>query len=449
MKNEDGYALPTVLLIMLLFIVFTLAFFGQSLNSTKQNKKIETQSQSVALAEMGVEYFYQAVSNSYIKNQPIVENEIDKMKREDIENKIIRSPEYYTEKAKDLMITLLQGDLNGENKHIASNASFEIEFNKYNDVQPLHNGIQIQYTSIGKEERENSNIGATLTINLESSGIGDDSGSTSEVTMPDFNSIKKPENVKNECINPTKNNQIKNCSEILITNGDSDGDYKNKGNNKNNLLIYSTSSLNLKNANSMEYVNLHVHGQFNAKNLNNTKRTFIEVYGNATFEGKVDLDESSKVHVKGSIKANDKVELDRSKMVAGGAMTINKELDLDNKSQLIVGGSFDARDDVQLEENSYLYVGGSAKVLTDLKVKDRSFVYIAGAAHIVGKLDIDDNSKVCVAGSLAYGDLKNKGKLFVKGNNPKLFEKNCGQNDSNPSFWNEDIGRTIDYSNGN
>ncbi len=446
MKNEKGYALPTVLLIMVIFTVVALAFFGQALNSTKQNEKIETQSQSVALSEMGIDYFYQEVGNSYTKNQPIVEAKIAKMIDDDREKDDLQSPEFYEQKAKELMIELLKGDLNGGNKEVGPSSSYIIQFNE-NDVSDLGDAIGITYTSIGKEGEETSTLGANLNIHLKGTGIGDSSGDLTEISMPDFNSIKKPENISRECINPTGNNQVKNCSEILVTNGKSDGDYRNKGNNKDNLIIYSTTNLDLKNANKMEDMKLHINGDLSTGNLNNTKKTFIEVTGNADLDGKVDLDDLSKIHVKGNLTAKE-VEMDRSKIVVGGAMTVDKELDIEEKSQLIVGGSLMARDEVDVDEKSSLIVKGALMVSKDLEVEDSSFVIIYGSAHIVGKLEIDKGCKVCVAGSLAYGKLENKGKLFVQGDSQELFEKNCGLGGNNPANWNDEIGRTIEYNSG-
>ncbi len=57
MKNERGYALLAVLLLIVLVLGVTATFMAGSLNNAKQEKTIDTSNQSVAAAEMGVLYY--------------------------------------------------------------------------------------------------------------------------------------------------------------------------------------------------------------------------------------------------------------------------------------------------------------------------------------------------------------------------------------------------------
>ena len=56
-KNEQGYALVSVLLIVTVFTIIFLSFMGQAFSSVKQNQMAEKTTRSVAAAEMGISYY--------------------------------------------------------------------------------------------------------------------------------------------------------------------------------------------------------------------------------------------------------------------------------------------------------------------------------------------------------------------------------------------------------
>lgn len=76
LKNEQGYALVTVLLIIVIFTVLFLSFAGQSFSSVKQNQVSEKSSQSVALAEMGINYYKTFIQKTYEDKQIDVSNTV-------------------------------------------------------------------------------------------------------------------------------------------------------------------------------------------------------------------------------------------------------------------------------------------------------------------------------------------------------------------------------------
>ncbi|MEH7493474.1 hypothetical protein, partial [Neobacillus niacini] len=64
-RNEQGYALVSVLLIVVVFSVLSLSFMGQAFSSVKQNQEVEKNTQSVAISEMGVSYYQVAIQNLF------------------------------------------------------------------------------------------------------------------------------------------------------------------------------------------------------------------------------------------------------------------------------------------------------------------------------------------------------------------------------------------------
>ena len=57
MKNQNGYALLVVLLMVVLFMGLSATFMAGSLSNAKQERIVDTSNQAVASAEMGVNYF--------------------------------------------------------------------------------------------------------------------------------------------------------------------------------------------------------------------------------------------------------------------------------------------------------------------------------------------------------------------------------------------------------
>ena len=52
-KNEQGFTLVTVLLVIIIFMIVGVSAISQSFNTVKQNQLLEKKSQSTAIAEMG------------------------------------------------------------------------------------------------------------------------------------------------------------------------------------------------------------------------------------------------------------------------------------------------------------------------------------------------------------------------------------------------------------
>ncbi|MFP8782155.1 hypothetical protein [Planococcus plakortidis] len=71
-KNQEGYALVIVLLMVVLFLGISATFMAGSINHAKQEQTVDTTNQSVASAEMGVRYY----SADFQREIGIVKSEI-------------------------------------------------------------------------------------------------------------------------------------------------------------------------------------------------------------------------------------------------------------------------------------------------------------------------------------------------------------------------------------
>src|SRR4051812_42312124 len=76
LKNEQGYALVTVLVIIVVFMIISLSFMGQAFSSVKQNQVVEKKSRSVAAAEMGISYYQVEIQKAFEAKQQSVSDYI-------------------------------------------------------------------------------------------------------------------------------------------------------------------------------------------------------------------------------------------------------------------------------------------------------------------------------------------------------------------------------------
>lgn len=375
LKNEKGYALLTVLLVMIIFMSLGMTLFAHSYNSTKQNKIVEENNQSVALAEMGITYYQTAIKNAYVENKQAIGIQVQDELLKDNLNKVTRPEGYYGERAISLMVDAINGHLSAVSKTKSMDqpgASFLID---NLSVVKVPEGISIAYSSSGIEGAQKAVLGAELKIPIKGLQSASNPGSGTGGTfyeLPGFNKVPYPA-VTLSCKNPAslKNN----CSSILIEKSKIYDENNNKLSDKT---IYSNDSLSLTgNGNSMDNVKIHTDGGFSlGKNMNNLSNMILEIKKTGTF---------------------DHLRVENSKIYIGENLNPSKHFEL---------------------ENSYAYIGGKVSV----------------GNH----LTIDTNSIMCVAGDLSASKINISGKLYIKGKikgsisgtptyvNSQEFTKACG-----------------------
>ncbi|WP_034764562.1 hypothetical protein [Rossellomorea vietnamensis] len=400
-ENEKGYALVTVLLIIVVFMVISLSFLGQSFNSVKQNEVVEKNYQSVALAEMGVSFYQRAVKNAYLSNQENVVNQVNQMMATDRRNKVVKSKEYYNGLVVPLMKQAIQTSLESEQNTLR----IEHRDNTFYSIQDVNlssreKDIYITFSSLGKQEDEISTLSAEMIIPVNDMGLTDGGQSDPSTTysLPEFNQIKEPTGLAEKCKNPPV--IYDSCREIFIAGS---GSFSQNHNQLDDKLLYAKGALVLGgNANNMSNTKIHSDGSMSiGKNMNGVEDVFIEVKGAVSFGGQLRMDHSN-VHV-------------------GGSMSLDGHLDMEN----------------------------------------HSFMYVGGSADISKHLSISPDSKMCVAGNLHASQLNIAGELYVKGSiNGKIksgeadkvnqvdFEKYCGRPDSSQELTIEwgNIVNNVEYN---
>jgi hypothetical protein len=358
LKNEKGYALVLALLIIVVFMVIALFVMGRSYTSVKQNKVVEKNYQSVALAEMGVSFFQLAVRNSFESNREEVLQYVHEKMAHDGKEEIYLPYEHYTSLALNLLAGMIETSVMNENLKMilqGGDSSYEI---KDPSFLVKADTIEIAFKSVGEEEGRKASLRAEMIIPMKAVEEGTGSGEGDDLRdfgPHPFNSIKRPE-VKETCKNPL---ELENdCSEVLLTVKKT---YAGNNDKVQKDLIYSTSHLTLSgNANNFDASKIHTAGNFTVgKNMNNAEGVLIEIGDNATFEKHLDVSDSD-IWVRNDLTVDQHLNVfNNSFIYVGGDAEIGQHLNLSVDSKMCVAGNLD----ISKKENiaGELYVKGSGE----------------------------------------------------------------------------------------
>lgn len=333
-RENDGYALVTVLLIVTIFTMLAFSFMGQAANTTKQNKITEEKSQSVALAEMGIQLYQQAIINEFdeVRQRAIdAQNEyLNNVTTEITESTILAAREHGIEEAFELLTRKVwssnESYLVGLRKSdiivdTISGSAFKIDLPS---SPSLHgNRSMIRFISTGKDVQGgiSTTIEALIEIDFNSmvSELGKPKDSIKSISNliedPDpnnsfayceqYNKGSKSTDLTNKScrlddIVFAQNEEITFYNTTLKVNGDLNygnknnedwgsstlyvtGDFDGDQNGLANANIYVGGIANFEKLNNAKGVTIEVKGDSTFGNLNNTERVTIDVKGEATF----------------------------------------------------------------------------------------------------------------------------------------------------------------------
>ena len=167
LKENQGYALITVLLIITIFGILSLAFMTKSISSMKQNTSVEKKSQSVEFAEMGATYFQYAVTNASKNLLPNVINTVEEERNQDINNKEFKSEDKYTERAITLLVNSLRNQLDStieEREHLPLSIDPIFIEKNYSDQKIIINSQSIGNKDGTKSPKSKLALQSTSTI---------------------------------------------------------------------------------------------------------------------------------------------------------------------------------------------------------------------------------------------------------------------------------------------
>jgi type II secretory pathway pseudopilin PulG len=337
-KNEQGYVLVTVLLVIIIFMIVGVSAISQSFNTVKQNQLLEKKSQSTAIAEMGISYYQAMIKNVYTANQQSIYNQVKN-------DATLKTNNEYAQRAATLMMTVLQQKVDSETSPVyiegKTNSYFKIKTPTTYDTD--HHKITLKID--GVENDKTATLSTEINIAPVVTGANQTSGSTPLISLKSVtgvlispNAIPRP-TVNILCQTPVKldllNIICNNTALLLGTNT-----YTQNVNNLSNITYYSTGSLTInKNANKMTKVNIHSDDSLTISgNMNSAASDIIETVNNAFFGGQLRLD-SSQLYVGGNLNVSDHLDLaSHSTAYIAKDATIAKSLSVDSTSTLCVAG---------------------------------------------------------------------------------------------------------------
>ncbi|MEK4530206.1 hypothetical protein [Solibacillus sp. FSL K6-1554] len=369
LRNESGYTLVIVLLIITLFTVFTLSFMGISANTTKQNEVVERNIQSVTLAEMGITYFQQAISNSFVTHKSGVINNIKSQRNIDITNNTLKTDGHYINLAITLMKNELDNTINSISHTIQINSKPSSQFTitpaiNSNFYINKTNGFVISFISIGTENGKQASIEGKMEFDFSKVFLPSPPSSEDNTFTPILqnNLIVDPGHLQN-C--PNFNNKFE-FYEISCQTTGSITYHQNDGLSFEKSLYKVTGSLTTGNMNK-DIINstLYIVGSMTGGNMNSLNFSNIHVGGSL-----------SGLNFNGNGFNHSKLQ------VLGAASIGNSKLN-----------------------NSQIYIGGSAS-FGNINGIEESTIFINSSATI-GGVDFGKNATICVNGPLTIGHINN------------------------------------------
>lgn len=168
LQNNQGYALVTVLLIFTLLMIVVLSFISQSNQTTTQTKVNENILQSIHLAEMGTEFYQNAIINEIYNVTSDVEQELEEFltANPDQSDQI---PILAKEKAIHFIKERLLFD---PNRYILENQEKSFSDGLYqfylDDIQFMEEHNEITYETVGVATEALHRIHSTLVLDFES-----------------------------------------------------------------------------------------------------------------------------------------------------------------------------------------------------------------------------------------------------------------------------------------
>jgi competence protein ComGC len=381
LKNEEGYALVTVLLIITIFMVLFLSFAGQSFSTVKQNQVVEKKSQAVALAEMGVTYFQSLVNNIYLSKK---NNEVRLEIAQYMGTHPGRTDAEYKEKAIEIMKSAILSGLNERKQEfIGANTSnpfvvpvndvtggtFQIEITPPplgtpNDAVYLP--FKITGNDNGKTNGKTSILTGTMKINVVVSPASSSSVpvTVTEKVFPTLNNLIAPVVTDTDCINAGIIHD--KCTNTLLKDNSS-GQIDGNNNGENNKTVFSTVPLYISgNGNHMknvDFLSTSTGVMTYGSNIKHVEDITIKTMGSITFDLHFEPN-ASILYAMGSITANAKFSLYNGSFayVAGNVrLTGSQPRIIKNNSTLCVKGNVttDGSEPFTLSEGGQLIVHGT------------------------------------------------------------------------------------------
>lgn len=361
-RNENGYALLLVLLLIVFITILTAVFLRGSISNAKQEQVVDKNHLTVISAETGIDYYKTYFSNIFYEYIPELEKEANRLieaqknKVHSLENssngKSVSIDYFAVQKAiNELLFVKMNNGLlriNGslEKFGLHQNYTFQPENLK---VEKSSEGTSVKITGTVRGIYRNTEIVKRLNFTQEFKTITFD---------PKNSSGAPPQDVGSSIIN-INNLYPGNEPNSICNNGKIDGDMCKAGSDSyikdiedstvyfpsgyvnekqgnvevEKSTIYSNGPFHVKNMNDLEESFMYINGSFSAKNMNDVEDTLMVVNGKLDIESNIEFEESQLV-VNGDSTIKGHLDVEESKVCIAGSLTVGGTLSIDKESML-------------------------------------------------------------------------------------------------------------------
>ncbi|MBD7908396.1 hypothetical protein [Sporosarcina gallistercoris] len=345
-KNEQGYALLTVLLLITLITIVSAVFLSSSISNAKQEKTIDNNQLKVVVAEAGLDYTKVQFLNEFYRKKPELERQAEKMITDfKNSNTTSKTPENFSKMYKNVRektAVALIAYLKEVNVSTIGSSTFDHNGNFYYDLDRNLKKTD-DYVSLVWTNNDNVAIGLRkdgYTVEVSGAILGKMKGDQKNVrlvyeqtfTIPSFDPSNSPVppnngngslpiNINNLyplpepakiCASQRIDNEIcvhygvDNIKEMKIStvyfpNG---FDNEKKGNTAaNNSTFFVKKFLMLKNFNNNEKLQMYIDGTLKVLNNFKVNDSLIVVNGDAQIDNNLEIKQGSKVCIAGNLNA--------------------------------------------------------------------------------------------------------------------------------------------------
>ncbi|KZE39993.1 hypothetical protein AV656_01565 [Bhargavaea cecembensis] len=446
-RNEQGYTLVIVLLIVTLLLAFSATFMAGSLNHSRQERTVETGTQAVAAAEIGIDYESAHFSAQFKELLAVINVETRKELNElracitppvgekcDTEQKRDAFEQEIEKTIRGIFFDELRGLKSRSGLTVQKEIDTDVMFRKtavevtpsLDTADPSIKKVTFKFPIEGQANGRTDELTAALTIQVPDYFLNPDEGSRVPVTTIEeiedltyedvFNSSKPAESCTADYIgrilNQTEGNLVEAPYHCKI-DGMSIENFvallKDKGLDPSDFTVHSsdflrdacgTGAAECKNLNNIDFSGINVYvpvmddSKFN--NMNNLKKATLIINGT--------LNPGNNIMNMGK-------DGNKQQIIVKGLKTGNNIKDMDNTNFLILGNT--SQNPAPLEWGQHFEVSDYSKLCIDLDRLDPS-----GIQRLKKELVISDSA------SLIYYSESGK-KLVMEERQPNKIDYNA------------------------
>ncbi len=362
-RDENGYALLLVLLLIVFITILTAVFLRSSISNAKQEHIVDKNHLTVNSAETGIDYYKSYFSNIYYNSISELEAEATRLidiQKNNNNNKNKPTPiinyTYVQESVNNMLLNKMNNgisNLTGTIERFGDKKTFSFSPDSLK-AEKSSNGTSVKITGTVKGVYRDGEIVKilnfiqefkTITFDPTNSSVKPPEGAETGIidiknlypgNAPNSNcSNKKIDNEKCKFVNGSEIKEIED-SVVYLPNGYIN---ENQGNIKiEESTIYSNGPLHVKNMNELDDSYLYINGFFKAKNMNDVEDTTLVINGAMNIESNIEFEESHIV-VNGNAKIDGHLDIEDSKVCIAGSLEVGKTLSIDEASTLYHSGS--------------------------------------------------------------------------------------------------------------